>query len=85
MVGSLKVGDQTRHTHIRFRNITDYEAYINSIDVGYDAQDVIFNDYIYKINAPQFNLVNISQYGNGCDEIVNMKLLDIKETTVYTN
>ena len=26
MVGSLKVGDQFRQTHIRFRNITDYEA-----------------------------------------------------------
>ena len=57
MVGSLNVGDQNRQTHIRFRNNTDYEAYINSIDGG----------YIYKINTPQFNLVSRSQYGNGCD------------------
>ena len=27
MVGSLKVGDQSRQTHIRFINIDDYEAY----------------------------------------------------------
>ena len=34
MVGKLKVGDQIRQTHIRFRNIDDYESYINAIDEG---------------------------------------------------
>ena len=67
MVGSLKVGDQIRQTHIRFRNISENEAYINAIDEGYDAEDAMFNDYIYKIATPQFNLVNRSQYVNGCD------------------
>ena len=67
MVGNLKVGDQIRQTNIRFRNISDYEAYINAIDVDYDSEDSIFNGYIYKINTPQFNKVNRSQYGNGCD------------------
>ena len=66
MVGNLKVGDQIRQTHIRFRNMNDYEAYINSIDQDYDSEDAIFNDYIYKIDTPQFNKVNRSQYGNGC-------------------
>ena len=72
MVGTLKVGDQIRQTHIRFRNISDYEAYNNAIDEGYDAEDAIFNGYIYKINTPQFNKVNRSQYGNGCsfDKII---------------
>ena len=65
--GKLSIGDQIRETHIRFRNITDYEAYINSIDEGYDAEASIFNGFIYKFNTPQFNLVNRSQYGNGCD------------------
>ena len=72
MVGNLKVGDQIRQTHIRFRNFSDYEAYINSIDEGYDAEDSIFNGYIYKLNTPHFNKVNRSQYGNGCsfDKII---------------
>ena len=48
MVGNLKVGDQIRQTHVRFRNMDDFEAYINSIDEGYDADDCIFNGYIYK-------------------------------------
>ena len=42
-------------THFRFRNITGYEAYINAIDEGYDAEDAIFNGYFYKLNTPQFN------------------------------
>ena len=58
MVGSLRVGDQKRQTHIRFRSIADYEAYINAIDQDYKSEDSIFNGYIYKIDTPQFNLVN---------------------------
>ena len=67
MVGKLKVGDQIRQTNIRFRNIVEFEAYINAIDEGYDAKDAIFNGHIYKINTPQFKKVNQSQYGNDCD------------------
>ena len=66
MVGNLEVGEQIRQTHIRFRNMDGFESYINSIDEGYDADDYIFNGYFYKINTPQFNKVNRSQYGNGC-------------------
>ena len=64
MVGILKVGDKVRQTHLRFRNITDYEAYINAIDERYEAEDAFFNGYIYKLNTPQFSLVNRSQYGH---------------------
>ena len=72
IVGNLRVGDQIRQTHIRFRNISDYESYINAIDQDYDSEDAIFNGYIYKINTPQFNKINRSQYGNGCsfDKII---------------
>ena len=48
MVGNLKVGDQVRPNHIRFRNIDDYESYIIAIDDGYDAEDAIFNCYNYE-------------------------------------
>ena len=57
LVGNLKVGDQIRQTHIKFRNMDDYEAYINSIDQDYDSDDAIFNGYIYKIDTPQFKKV----------------------------
>ena len=72
MVGNLKIGDQIRQTQIRFRNMDDFEAYINSIGQDYDSDDSIFNGYIYKVDTPQFNKVNRSQYGNGCifDKII---------------
>ena len=43
----LIVGENFRNTHIRFRKINDYEAYIKSIDDGHDSTDAIFNGYIY--------------------------------------
>ena len=67
MVGNLKVGDQIRQTHFRFGNMDGFEVYINAIDEGYVAEVAIFIVYIYKLNTPQFNKVNRSQYGNGCD------------------
>ena len=67
MDGDLKVGDQIRRTVTRFKNMDNFEAYINSIDQDYDSGDAIFNEYVYKLDTPQFNKVNKSQYGNGCD------------------
>ena len=67
MVGKVSVGDQIRETHIRFRNLDDFESYIYAIDERYEAEDAIFNGYIYKINTPQFTIVNRTQYGIGCD------------------
>ena len=72
LIGNLKVGDQIRKIHSRFRNMNSFESYIKSIDVDYDADDSIFNGYIFKIDTPMFNKVNRSQYGNGCsfDKII---------------
>ena len=67
MVGKLPLGDQIRETHIRFRMMDGFEYYINAVDEEYEAEDAIFNGYIYKIETPQFNLVNRSHYGNCCD------------------
>ena len=58
MIGKLSVGDQIGETHIIFRNINKCEFYINIIDEGYDAKDVVFNGFFYIINIPHFNLVN---------------------------
>ena len=48
MVGSLKVADQIRQTHHRFRAIDDYEAYINFVNEGYDSEDSIFHGYFLQ-------------------------------------
>ena len=44
MIGTLVIGENVRNTHIRFRNIIDYDSYINSIDQGYDSEDAIQMD-----------------------------------------
>ena len=67
MVGGLKNGDQIGRTHNRFRNISDYESFINAIDQDYDSEDALFNGYLFKIDTPKINLIRSSQYGNGCD------------------
>ena len=76
MIGKISVGDQICETHIRFRNLTVYKAYTNSIDEGYDAEDAIFIGYVYIINTPQFSLINRSQYWNVC--VLNVKSLNIE-------
>ena len=45
MFGELSIGDHIRQAHIRFRNINDYEKYINAIDQDYESEDAIFNGY----------------------------------------
>ena len=67
MVGKLSIGENIRTTHIRFRNITDYEHYINATAQDYDSEDAISNGYNYKIETPVFNMINGSQYGNAFD------------------
>ena len=54
MVGNLKVGDQFRQTHIRFRNSDDFESNINAIDQDFDSEDAPFNGYIHNLDTPQF-------------------------------
>ena len=38
IVGSLIIGESFRNTHIRYKNLDDYEAYFNSIDVAYISE-----------------------------------------------
>ena len=67
LIGRLKIGNQIRETHNRFKNINGYGSFINSIDQDYESEDSVFNGDIYKFNTPDFRMVNISRYGNGCD------------------
>ena len=42
VVGNLSLGDQIREAHIRFRNLDDFESYVNANDEGYEAGEAIF-------------------------------------------
>ena len=68
LIGSMLVGDLEQKTNIRFKNVDDFESYINAIDnSGYDSDDVIFTGWLYKLNTPELKKVNRSQYGRGTD------------------
>ena len=65
--GSMVIGPVEHKRNIRIRNMDDFESYINAIDIDYDSEDVIFLGWLYKLNTPEFNKVNRSQYGRGTD------------------
>ena len=63
--GKMIIGPVEHKTNIRFKNMDDFEKYINAIDVDYDSEDVTFTGYVYKINTPHFKAVKRSAYGRG--------------------
>ena len=40
--GKMIIGPVEHKTNIRFKNVDDFESYINAIDVDYDSEDVFF-------------------------------------------
>ena len=55
LIGSMLVGEIERKTNIRYKNVDDFESFINAIDnSGYDSDDVIFPGWLYKLNTPEF-------------------------------
>ena len=68
LIGSMLVGEVEQKTNIRFKNVDDFESYINAIDnSGYDSEDVIFTGWLYRLNTLEYKKVNRSQYGRGTD------------------
>ena len=60
--GSMLIGPVEHKTNIRFRNMDEFENFINAMDIDYDSEDVTFYKFvhlfIYKLNTPQFKVVN---------------------------
>ena len=68
MNGSKLIGEIEQQTKFRFKNVDDFETYINTIDnSGYDSDEVIYTGWLFKLNTLEFNKVNISHYGRGAD------------------
>ena len=60
LIGKKIIGPIEYKTNIRFKNMDDFERYINAIDVDYDSEDVTFIGYVYKLDTPQFKVVKRS-------------------------
>ena len=66
LIGSILVCEIEQKTNFRFKNVDNFETYVNAIDnSGYDSDDVIFTGWLYKLNTPEFNKVSRSQYARG--------------------
>ena len=65
LIGKMIIGPVEHKTNIRFKNMDDFERYINAIDIDYNSDDVIFTGYVYKLNTPQIKVVKRSAYGKG--------------------
>ena len=64
----MLVGETEQKAIIRFKNVDDFESYINAIDnSGYDSDDVVFTGWLYKLNTPEFKKVSRSQHGRVTD------------------
>ena len=63
--GKMIIGPVEHKTNIRFKNMDDFEKYINAIDIDYDSEDVTFTGYVYKLDTPHFKVVKRSAYGRG--------------------
>ena len=47
LIGSMLVGEIEQKTNIKFKNIDDFESYINAINnSGYDSDDVTFTGWL---------------------------------------
>ena len=64
----MLIGEIDQKTIFRFKNVADYETFVNAIDVDYDSEDVIFTGWDNKLNTPQFNIVKRSGYGERTKE-----------------
>ena len=49
----MDFGPVKHKANIRFRNMEDFESYINAIDNVYDSGVANFAGYVYKLNTPQ--------------------------------
>ena len=63
--GKMIIGPIEHKTNIRFKNMDDFERYINAKDVDYDSEDVTFIGYVYILNTPHLKIVRRSAYGRG--------------------
>ena len=63
--GKMIIGHIEHKTNVRFKNMDDFERYINAIDIDFDSEDVTFAGYVYKLNTPRFKVVKRSAYVRG--------------------
>ena len=68
LIGFMLIGELEQETNTRFKNVDAFENFINAMkNGGYHSNDVVFAEWLYKLNTPEFKKVNRSRYGRGTD------------------
>ena len=68
--GLMNIGPVEHKTNIRFEIMDDFERYVNAIDIDYDSEDVTSTGNVYKLNTPQFNVVERSVYAKSINHML---------------
>ena len=79
--GKMIIGPIEHKTNIRFKNMDDFERYINAIDIDYDSEDVTFTGYVYILNTPHFKVAKRSAYGKGTNYM--QEIVEYHEQNCY--
>ena len=58
---------------MRFKNMTDYESYIEKIDEKYDGEDVVFEGDAFQLPQPDFKPIKRSNYGKGSNHLFDIE------------
>ena len=61
MTGCILIVELEQKPNSRFKSVDDCETFNNGLDnSGCDSEDVIFKEWLYNLNTPEFNKVNRS-------------------------
>ena len=73
LVGNLTINGIKRKTNMRFKNMTDYESYIEKKDEKYDGEDVVFEGDAFQLPQPDFKPIKRSNYGKGSNHLFDIE------------
>ena len=73
LIGNKTMNKIKRKTDKRFKNMDDFEAYIEKIEGKYDGEDVVFEGDVFKFDKPEFNRVKRSNYGKGSNHLFDIE------------
>ena len=54
LVGNITINGLKKKTNMRFKNMNDFESYIEKIDEKYDGEDVVFESDAFQLPQPDF-------------------------------
>ena len=72
LVGHITINGIKKKTNIRFKNMNDFETYIEKIDEKYDGEDVVFEGDAFQLPQPEFKPIKRSNYGKGTNHLFDI-------------